>query len=44
MSLVYVLNDPAKHDIERKTIVLAARRGENFLFNRVMKLTRRGRR
>jgi hypothetical protein len=39
MSLVYALNDPPKHGIERKTFVLAARRGENFSFNRVMKLT-----
>lgn len=39
MSLVHVLNDPPKHGIERKTFVLAARRGENFSFNRVMKLT-----
>lgn len=39
MSLVHVLNDPPKHGIERKTFVLAPRRGENFSFNRVMKLT-----
>ena len=39
MSLVYVLNDPPKHGIQRKTFVLAARRGEHFSSNRVMKLT-----
>jgi hypothetical protein len=32
MSLVYVLNDPAKHGIEGKTFVLTARRGEHFSF------------
>ena len=39
MSLVHVPNDPPKDGIERKTFVLAPRRGENFAFNRVMKLT-----